>query len=95
MLGEFTAQLATRGGRWRLYVALMDTTEPWPVHDFDRAGPPPTFTERSAILNRLGFEPFPHTVWVCSETTEDPADPSSPVRLIATTAVRSRRAVVV
>ncbi|NSC22603.1 hypothetical protein FM076_16060 [Streptomyces albus subsp. chlorinus] len=94
MVGEFTAQLATRAGCWRLYVVLMDTTAPWPVYDVDRAGPPPTFTERSAVLKRLGFEPVPHAVWTWEETSEEPADPASPVRLIATARVRSRPGVV-
>lgn len=86
----FTAQMSVFKGRWRLYVVLLNTTDPWPEHDFDRAAPVPTFTERSEALSVLGFEPMPGAEWTWTEDSDNPADPASPVVLIAAVWVRSR-----
>ncbi|MEU2222615.1 MULTISPECIES: DUF6303 family protein [Streptomyces] len=89
--GEFTAQLATRRGCWRLYVVLLNTTEQWPERDFGRSVPVPTRTERAEALRALGFEPVPGAEWRWIEDSETPEDPASPVLLIAATTVRMTR----
>lgn len=93
MAGEFTAQMSTRRGRWRLYVVLMNTTARWPECTFDRGGPVPTLTDRVNALSVLGFEPVPDAEWQWTEDSETPFDPSSPVLLIAAIRVRSRAGV--
>ncbi|SDF30765.1 DUF6303 family protein [Streptomyces griseoaurantiacus] len=90
---EFTSQMAVRRGRWRLYVALLGTTERWPEHSFNRALPVPTFTERADALSALGFELLPGAEWTWTEDSETHGDPSSAVLLIAETRVRSRAGV--
>ncbi|MFD9935859.1 DUF6303 family protein [Streptomyces massasporeus] len=90
MVGEFTAQMATRRGRWRLYVVLLNTTERWPEHTFDRGGPVPTLTDRVNALSVLGFGPVPDAEWQWTKDSETPFDLSSPVLLIAAIRVRSR-----
>jgi hypothetical protein len=77
-------------GRWRLYVVLLNTTDPWPERDFERSAPVPTFTERADALSALGFEPVPGTEWTWTEDSETYGDPASPVVLIAAAQVRSR-----
>ncbi|MET7712332.1 DUF6303 family protein [Streptomyces sp. NPDC005407] len=84
---EFTAQMSVREGRWRLYVALMNTTDAWPQHRFGRAVP--TFTDRTNALSVLGFEPVPGAAWEWTEDSEIPEDPASAVVLIAAIRVRS------
>jgi hypothetical protein len=84
---EFTAQMSVRQGRWRLYVALMNTTERWPEHRFGRSVP--TFTDRTNALSVLGFEPVPGAEWTWTEDSEIPDDPASAVVLIAAIRVRS------
>ena len=84
---EFTAQMSVREGRWRLYVALMNTTERWPEHRFGRTVP--TFTDRTDALSVLGFEPVPGAEWTWTEDSENRDDPASPVVLIAAIRVRS------
>ncbi|MGW3015145.1 DUF6303 family protein [Streptomyces longwoodensis] len=86
---EFTAQMSMRAGRWRLYVVLLNTTERWPEHSFDRADPVPTFTEREEALSVLGFEPVPGAEWEWTEYSEKLDDLASPVCLIAAVQVRS------
>ncbi|AJP01753.1 hypothetical protein TU94_09740 [Streptomyces cyaneogriseus subsp. noncyanogenus] len=93
MAREFTAQMSMHRGRWRLYVVLLNTTEPWPEYDFGRAAPVPTFTERVQALSVLGFEPVPGALWQWTEDTHVPDDPASPVVLIAAVSVRSRAGV--
>jgi len=88
---EFAAQMSARDGRWRLYVALLNTTERWPDHRFGRMVP--TFTERTDALSALGFEPVPGAAWEWTEDSETPDNPASPVILIATIRVRSWSAV--
>ncbi|MGW5767543.1 DUF6303 family protein [Streptomyces longwoodensis] len=87
----FTAQVSMRQGRWRLYVALLNTTARWPEHHFGRAVP--TFTQRTDALKALGFEPVPGAEWSWTEDSEIPDDPSSAVLLIAAIQVRSREEV--
>ncbi|MFJ3665662.1 DUF6303 family protein [Streptomyces sp. NPDC090106] len=89
----FTALLSMSRGRWRLYVALMNTTDPWPEHRFGRTGRVPTFTQRAAALSRLGFEPVEGAVWEWTEDTAVHGDPSATVVLIASTRVRTRTGV--
>ncbi|MEU1270883.1 DUF6303 family protein [Streptomyces sp. NPDC005799] len=88
---EFTAQMSVRAGRWRLYVALLDTTAAWPEYRFGRSVP--TFTDRTNALNALGFEPVAGAEWTWTEDSETPDDPASPVVLIAAIRVRSRSGV--
>ena len=84
---EFTAQMSVRAGHWRLYVALMNTTERWPDYWFTRTVP--TFTDRLRALLVLGFEPVSGAEWVWTEDSETLDDPASPVILIAAIRVRS------
>ncbi|MWA11207.1 DUF6303 family protein [Streptomyces sp. BA2] len=86
---EFTALMSMSAGRWRLYVVLLNTTDPWPEHTFGLA-PIPTFTDRTQALSGLGFEPVPGGEWSWSEYSETFGDPASPVGLIAEVRVRSR-----
>ncbi|MFP8961938.1 DUF6303 family protein [Streptomyces nanhaiensis] len=88
MAGTFTAQLATRGGRWHLYVALPGTGERWPEHDFGPRTTVPTLAERSRALNALGYTLTDDAEWTWVEDSETPGDPASPVLLIAATRVR-------
>jgi hypothetical protein len=90
MAETFTAQMSVRRGRWRLCVALLNTIEPWPEHDFGRALPVPTFTERVNALSVLGFELVPGAAWAWTEHTETFDDPASAVVLVAALTVRSR-----
>ncbi|MFI1761812.1 DUF6303 family protein [Streptomyces sp. NPDC020800] len=90
MAREYRAQLLSGSpGRWMLYVALRHAPAPWPAHSF-RQTELPTFTQRAQALNLLGFEPVPGAVWEWAEYNTDPADPSSPVWLLACVRVRSR-----
>ncbi|MBP8532988.1 hypothetical protein GWI24_07380 [Streptomyces sp. MK37H] len=93
MAQEFTAQMSTGARGWRLYVVLLNTFEIWPEHDFGRAAPVPTFTERAAALTALGYELVPGAEWEWCETPDIPEDLSSPVCLIAAVRVRSRAGV--
>ncbi|MEU6282099.1 DUF6303 family protein [Streptomyces sp. NPDC047028] len=88
----FRAQMSVRGGRWRLYVVLLGTTERWPEFSFGRRSVP-TLAERSRALKRLGFEPVEDGEWSWSEDSEIVGDPTTAVILIATTQVRSRAGV--
>ncbi|MFJ8082034.1 DUF6303 family protein [Streptomyces sp. NPDC096205] len=90
MAREFTAQMSVSKGRWRLYVALLNTTEPWPEFSFERPAPVPTFTERVNALSVLGFEPVPDAEWEWTEYSADDEDPASPVTLLGSVQVRSR-----
>ncbi|MFD3572399.1 DUF6303 family protein [Streptomyces sp. NPDC058644] len=85
---EFTAQVSMNAGRWRLYVVLLNTTDPWPEHTFGSSVP--TFTDRTQALSGLGFEPVPGVEWNWTEDSTEPGDPASPVCLIAAVRVRSR-----
>ncbi|BCM68501.1 MULTISPECIES: DUF6303 family protein [Streptomyces] len=93
MPGELTAQMSQSGGRWCLYVILRGRTGEWPQHWFAEGEPIPTFTQRTDTLTVLGFEPVPGSRWEWVEGSSDPADPSSPIVLIAAIRVRSRAGV--
>jgi hypothetical protein len=88
MADTFTAQLATRGGRWHLYVALPGTGESWPDHDFGTRTTVPTRAERSRAVNALGYTLTDGAEWTWVEDSEVHDDPASPVLLIAATRVR-------
>jgi hypothetical protein len=90
MAREFTAQMSVFKGRWRLYVVLLNTTDPWPEFSFERAAPVPTFTERGDALSVLGYEPVADAEWEWTEYSADLDDPASPVTLLASVQVRSR-----
>ncbi|QUC63768.1 hypothetical protein IOD14_42975 [Streptomyces sp. A2-16] len=77
-------------GQWRLYVVLLNTTDPWPEFTFAGSLAVPTFTQRSDALSVLGFESVPAAEWQWTEDSDTPEDPASPVVLIAATRVRSR-----
>ncbi|WP_246113574.1 DUF6303 family protein [Streptomyces montanus] len=82
--------MSLNGGRWLLFVALRGTPVAWPEHSFEQPDHLPTFTERTQALSALGFEPVPGAEWLWTEFSADPADPASPVRLLAYVRVRSR-----
>lgn len=84
-----TAQLASDGGPWRLYVVLYGETE-WPTVRWERSGPVPTMAERRRALASLGYEVAPGAQWSWTEDSRDPDDDATPVLLIAAVAVRGR-----
>ncbi|MFF9406134.1 DUF6303 family protein [Streptomyces anandii] len=86
MPGTFTAQMSMRRGRWRLYVVLLNTTDPWPEYEFGATVP--TLTQRVNAFSVLGFEPLPGATWAWTEDREVPDDHASPVLLIAAVPVR-------
>ncbi|MER6334652.1 DUF6303 family protein [Streptomyces sp. NPDC001034] len=88
MPGEFTAQMALREGRWRLYVVVLNTTDAWAEYSFGRTGRVPTRAERAEALAVLGYELGQDAQWRWVEDSETPDDPASPVLLIAATQVR-------
>ncbi|MFJ4690812.1 DUF6303 family protein [Streptomyces sp. NPDC088766] len=77
-------------GGWRLFVAVHGSLDPWPEHSFGPGGRVPTFTERAQALKALGFVQAPAAQWEWTEFSTDPADPASPVWLLASTWVDSR-----
>ncbi|MFE7357568.1 DUF6303 family protein [Streptomyces sp. NPDC057543] len=88
---EHTTQISNRGGRWRLYVALLGVpVSQWPEHDFGPAVPVPTVAERSRALTALGFVFTDDAEWEWTEYSEAHGDDASPVRLLASFRVRSR-----
>ncbi|MET7366219.1 DUF6303 family protein [Streptomyces sp. NPDC005566] len=87
----FTAQMSNRGGRWRLYVVLMDVpVSQWPEHDFGPTPVVPTVGERSRVLAALGFVFTDGAEWEWTEYGKTNGDDASPVRLLASIRVRSR-----
>ncbi|PWI08377.1 hypothetical protein DIZ27_23350 [Streptomyces sp. NWU339] len=84
-----TAQLASDGGPWRLYVVLYGVPD-WPTFRWERSGPVPTVAERRAALASLGFEVAPGAAWSWTEDSRDPDDDSTAVLLIAAVPVRGR-----
>ncbi|WP_405912798.1 DUF6303 family protein [Streptomyces sp. NBC_00963] len=87
----YTAQISNRGGRWRLYVVLMDLpVSQWPEHDFGPVASVPTPAERSRVLARFGFVFTGGAGWEWMEYSETLEDDTSPVRLLASVLVRSR-----
>ncbi|MDT7842503.1 DUF6303 family protein [Streptomyces justiciae] len=90
MAPVFTAQMSVFKDHWRMYVVLLNTTDPWPDFGFDRADSVQTFTERVNALSVLGFEPVPGAEWEWTENSAHPDDPASPITLLAALRVRSR-----
>ncbi|MFF3321051.1 DUF6303 family protein [Streptomyces sp. NPDC002889] len=88
MAATFTAQMARRRGRWRLYVVLLNTRAPWPQRDLGGSTVVPTVQERSRALNALGYALTDGARWEWTEDSETPDAPSSAVLLIASAAVR-------
>lgn len=84
----FRAQMATRGGHWRLYVVLLNTWDQWPGMEWSRTAPVPTLAERERALAGLGYEIAPGAEWEWCEDTETPEDSASPVLLIAAATVQ-------
>ncbi|MER7933263.1 MULTISPECIES: DUF6303 family protein [unclassified Streptomyces] len=78
--------VSPKTGTWRLFVALMGTTEMWPEHVFATAVVP-TLSARAAALARLGYESMPDMAW---EWTEDSTTPDQPVDLLASVKVREQ-----
>ncbi|MCZ9345235.1 DUF6303 family protein, partial [Streptomyces sp. TRM76130] len=76
-----TAQMASDGGPWRLYVVLYGETE-WPTVRFE-SGPVPTPADRRDALARLGYEVAPGAEWAWTEDSKQPFDDNTPVVLIA------------
>lgn len=72
-------------GKWRLFVALLGTTEVWPEHVF--TAEVPTLTARAAALAQLGYEPVANGPW---EWEEDGSSPDQPVDLLASIKIRER-----
>ncbi|MFD0209286.1 DUF6303 family protein [Streptomyces hirsutus] len=89
-MGTLTAQLASDGGPWRLYVVLYGESQ-WPTVRWERSGPVPTGAERRAALAGLGYEVAPGAAWSWTEDSRDPDDDSTPVLLIAAVTVRDRQ----
>ncbi|MFI6726795.1 DUF6303 family protein [Streptomyces atratus] len=88
---EHTAQISNRGGRWRLYVALLGgPVSQWPEHDFGPTVTVPTVAERSRALTALGFMFTDGAEWEWTEYSETHGDDTSLVRLLASIRVRSR-----
>ncbi|MFF9591852.1 DUF6303 family protein [Streptomyces sp. NPDC014646] len=88
---DHTAQISNRGGRWRLYVALMGVpVSQWPEHDFGPTATVPTLAERSRALTTLGYAFTEGAEWEWTEYSETLDDDASPVRLLASIQVWSR-----
>ncbi|WP_328342374.1 DUF6303 family protein [Streptomyces violaceus] len=81
-----TAQMASDGGPWRLYVVVYGESE-WPTVRFE-SGPVPTGADRREALAALGFEVAPGAKWAWIEDSQKPFDDSTPVVLIAAVDVR-------
>jgi len=88
-MATLTAQMASDGGPWRLYVVLYGESE-WPTFRWERTGPVPTVAERRAALAGLGYEVAPDAEWAWTEDSRDPGDDSTPVLLIAAVDVREQ-----
>ncbi|MEH0526904.1 DUF6303 family protein [Streptomyces stelliscabiei] len=93
MAQELRAQLSASSSGWRLFVAVRGSVDPWPEYSFGPGERVPTFTQRARALTALGFVQAPAAVWEWTEFSTDPADPSSPVWLLASTWVDSRQEV--
>ncbi|MYT30652.1 MULTISPECIES: DUF6303 family protein [unclassified Streptomyces] len=73
-------------GTWRLFVGLLNTTDPWPEHVFS-SSEIPTPAARTAALTLLGYEPTDGAEW---EWSEDTAAADGPVHLLSSMKVRER-----
>ncbi|MEU5278375.1 DUF6303 family protein [Streptomyces asoensis] len=90
MARELRAQLSASQGGWRLFVVVRGSLDGWPEFSFGSGERVPTFTERAQALKALGFVQAPAAEWEWTEFSTDPADPASPVWLLASTWVDSR-----
>ncbi|MEE1773231.1 DUF6303 family protein [Streptomyces sp. JV185] len=86
---QLPAQMSNSGGRWHLYIPLMNTPGLWPEHDWHRSAPTPTLAEREQALNALGYETVPGAEWTWVEDSDVPDEPTSSVWLIATVMIRT------
>ncbi|OBQ49131.1 hypothetical protein A4U61_29610 [Streptomyces sp. H-KF8] len=87
-MGTLTAQMASDGGPWRLYVVLYGESE-WPTVRWE-SGPVPTGAQRREALAYLGYEVAPGAAWSWIEDSKKHDDDSTPVVLIAAVDVRER-----
>ncbi|MGY4907109.1 DUF6303 family protein [Streptomyces sp. 900116325] len=85
---KLSAQMSNSGGRWHLYVPLMNAATVWPEYDWARRSTVPTLAEREQALSALGYESAPDGEWTWVEDSDTPGDPTSPVRLIAAATIR-------
>ncbi len=83
------AQMSNSGGRWHLYVPLLNVpVSLWPAHEWPPATPVPTLAERERVLDALGYSIPAQDEWSWTEDSDIPGDPATRVRLIATVTVR-------
>ncbi|MFI2718652.1 DUF6303 family protein [Streptomyces collinus] len=87
-MSTLTAQMASDGGPWRLYVVVYGESE-WPTVRFE-SGPVPTGADRREALAALGYEVAPGAKWAWIEDSKQPDDDSTPVVLIAAVDVREQ-----
>ncbi|MEY9993049.1 hypothetical protein ABIE67_005081 [Streptomyces sp. V4I8] len=87
-MNTLTAQMASDGGPWRLYVVLYGETE-WPTVRWE-SGPVPTGAQRREALAYLGYEVAPGAEWSWIEDSQKHGDDSTPVLLIAAVDVREQ-----
>jgi hypothetical protein len=87
-VSTLTAQMASDGGPWRLYVVLYGESE-WPTVRFE-SGPVGTGAQRREALAALGYEVAPGAEWAWIEDSQKHDDDSTPVVLIAAVAVREQ-----
>ncbi|MGW0612682.1 DUF6303 family protein [Streptomyces sp. NPDC002788] len=87
-MSTLTAQMASDGGPWRLYVVVYGESE-WPTVRFE-SGPVPTGADRREALAALGYEVAPGAEWAWIEDSQEPGDDSTPVVLIAAVDVREQ-----
>jgi hypothetical protein len=76
-------------GRWRLFVGVLGTTDPWPEHDFGVTDAP-SLAARLSALNQLGFEPVEGDEGAQWEWSEGQPGFDAPVELIAGLRVQER-----
>ncbi|GAA2764093.1 hypothetical protein GCM10010103_31340 [Streptomyces paradoxus] len=87
-MGTLTAQMASDGGPWRLYIVLYGESE-WPTVRW-ASGPVPTGAQRREALASLGYEVAPRAEWSWVEDSQKRDDDSTPVVLIAAVDVREQ-----
>ncbi|WP_410537488.1 DUF6303 family protein [Streptomyces sp. KL2] len=83
-----TAQMASNGGAWRLYVVVYGESQ-WPTVRWE-SGPVPTGAQRREALACLGYEVAPGAAWSWEEYSQEHGDDSTPVVLIAAVDVREQ-----
>ncbi|MCQ4044653.1 DUF6303 family protein [Streptantibioticus rubrisoli] len=81
--------MTNTSGAWVLYIVLYDVSASrWPERRWRTGEPIPTPVQRAECVSTLGYEVLPGVEWEWCETSRDLDDPTSPVELIATVAVR-------